>query len=87
MGVHLPTWKLKNNLYTHKGRDPLLLGYSNLFLLLWPQTTEPPTCRVQLHKLLAAPGILENIHSVRTLPKYVWLMAITRVHASGDICA
>lgn len=77
---------MKSNLYTHKERDPLLLGYSNLFLLLWSQSAGPPTWRVQLHKLLAAPGILENIHSVRTLRKYMSLMAITRVRASGDIC-
>lgn len=75
---------MKSNLYTHKERDLLLLGYSNLFLL-WPQSTDPPMQRVELHKLLAAPGILENTHSVRSLPKCISLMAITRVHANGDI--
>lgn len=82
LSVHIPTWKMKSNLYTHKERDPLLLGYSNLFLL-WPQSTDPPTRRVELHKLLAAPGILENTHPVRSLPKCMSLMAITRFMPVG----
>lgn len=79
--------KIKNYFYTHKERErERTFSVSTLNLVSLALASEPPTWGVQLHKLLAAPDILENIHSVKTLPKNMSPMAITRVHASEDIC-
>lgn len=75
---------MKNHLYTHKGRHFIV----RILKLVSPLASEHRCLCVEdaTPEALTAPGILENIHSVKTLQKYVSPTAITRVHASGDIC-
>lgn len=78
--------EMKNRIYLHTQKRHCTVRMPKLVSDTLASECRPRCMVCSSTSFLAAPNILEDIHLVRISLKHPSLMAITMVHASGDIC-